>query len=116
MSGPGTASDYLVLPRYQHAFSNLQSLDILTCAVEKFILHEYCVPSFWAYPRDKEPYRELMECLAGIGFQVGELEIRFPRETRSIEAARLQRLRLDVLPILRYLSRQKAKPKAQAAG
>lgn len=116
MGGPGTASDFLVLPRYQHAFSNLQSLDILTCVVKHNILHEYCVPRFWALPRDKEPYRELMECLAGIGFQLDELEIRFPREKRSIGAAHMQGIRVDVLPSLRFVSTQKAKAKAQATG
>ncbi|KAL8654146.1 MAG: hypothetical protein Q9210_001692 [Variospora velana] len=101
MSGRGAASDYLVLPRYQDAFSNLQSLDILTCVVKDDILHEYCVPGFWAYSCDKEPYRELMECLAGIGFQDDKLEIRFPRVRRSLGAAHMQRLWVDVLPILR---------------
>ncbi|KAL8763639.1 MAG: hypothetical protein Q9184_000639 [Pyrenodesmia sp. 2 TL-2023] len=116
MSGRGAASDYLVLPRYRHAFSNLQSLDILTYVAEREILHECCVPAFWAYSRGKEPYGELMECLAGIGFQVHELEIGFPREKKSIGAAHMQRLRADVLPILRYVITQKAKAKAQATG
>lgn len=57
-----------------------------------------------------------MERLAGIGFQVDELEIRFSCVKRSIGAAHMKRLRVDVLPILRYVSRQKAKPEAQATG
>ncbi|KAL8979270.1 MAG: hypothetical protein Q9205_005354 [Flavoplaca limonia] len=112
MSGRG-ASDYLVLPRYPHAFSNLQRLDVLTYVGMDDILREYCVPRFWTYPRDKEPYRELMECLAGIGFQVEGLDIGFPRIRKSVEAEHVKRLLVDVLPNLRFVSTQKAKSKAQ---
>ncbi|KAL8945818.1 MAG: hypothetical protein Q9222_007696 [Ikaeria aurantiellina] len=114
MSSRGAASDYLLLPRYQQAFSNLRSLDILTCVVTNDdLLREYCVPGYWAYPHGKEPYRELLECLAGIGFQVDdELDIRFPCVKNSIGAAHMQRIRVDVLPNLRYVSAQKVKSKA----
>ena len=108
------ASNYLVLPRYQHAFSNLQHFDILTYIGMDDVLREYCVPGFRDYSRDKESYRELIQCLAGIGFQVEGLDIGFPRVERSTGAAHMQRLRVNVLPNLRFLSTQKAKSKARA--
>ncbi|KAL8703326.1 MAG: hypothetical protein Q9201_003490 [Fulgogasparrea decipioides] len=112
MSSYGAASNFLTLPHY-NAFSNLQSVDILTFVRMNDILCDYCNPGYWAYSANQEPDRELMECLAGIGFRVNQLEIRQRCIPARLRGAHMQQLQKDVFPYLRFVSSQKAKSKAR---
>ena len=105
------ASNFLILPRY-HAFSNLQSLDILINAPKSDILHDYCTSRYWSFPTGTEPDRELMECLAAIGLRINEIDIRFPCRAERMREPDMQRLRRDVFPYLQFVGAQKANRKA----
>ncbi|KAL8911967.1 MAG: hypothetical protein Q9171_002943 [Xanthocarpia ochracea] len=114
MPGWSATSNLLVLPRY-HAFSNLQSVDILTYVRMDEILDDYCIPGFWTFWCDKEPDGELMECLAGVELRVDELRVRFSYVTltESIPTSHLQRMQGNVVPYLRFVNSQKAKLRAR---
>lgn len=118
MSGGGSIpGDFLILPRYPQAFANLRRLDIMTGVSKNDILHECCVPRFWAYACEKDSYRELMDHLADMGLQTEGLDIRFPCETtRPAGDFRMQNIRRYVLPHLQFVARQKAKLQAEVAG